>query len=770
MLFRNRLLLVIISISLTAIVSIYIMVNLSFRKTAEKIANDNTRNLLDIAMLTIETNHRGLNYHREYATNLRKNERIHIVNFAKSIIEDLYRDYQDGKISEAEAKRQAIKFINNYRYDNGNGYIWINNTELPIPRIIVHPIYPEYNNKLSTAPLFYTTADSSSITVMAVDICLKQGSGFIEYFWAKPSDTVEAEINRKVSYVSYFEPWQWILGTGVYLEDIEEDSEQRKAAMLKDLDNTMGRIHIAESGYFFIFKSDKELLLHPYLKTDDPDSNIYYSSFQLMEKIMQAERSPDKTYEYTWINPAIPEDKTKHKKKVYIEYFEPLDWYVCASIYEDEINKPATLLRRKVLYFALIFIILTTIVSLIMSESLARPMRNLMKYVSDFPKHQEQIETSQIPVSGSKELRALSHSIRDMLIAIQEQKDSLIDAKLKIKESEERYRFLVENSPTVFWILDENSQIRYVSPNIPEVFGLSAELLMERGLALWAERVHAEDFESLRNSFRALRDKQIPMDNIFRFISDQEKTIWLHFKGEKKSSIFGEGTAYGVGTDITELRLAEQRILKSMIQAEENERSRIAKDLHDGVSPLLSAIKLFTQSMSDSRNTKLKAELSEKISITIGEAIQTINEISANISPHILQNFGLTKAVESFANRVSISKGISYMINSKIKDRLPIEIETALYRISVELINNTIKYASAKNIDIEFKKEGLLIRMGYKDDGIGFNPDEKSKDGEGMGLFNMRNRVESLSGNFKITSNPKKGTKVSISIPIETEA
>lgn len=901
MTFKNRILLMTISISVVVVISIYFSIKKSVIKTVDSIETDNARKLLDIAMLSIKNQYTSLNFHKEYTFQLKKNERKDIVAIAISTINKYYNEFKKGQLTEQQAQKLALQSISEFRFDDGNGYIWINNTEQPIPRILIHPIYPEFNNKISTDPIFYTSQDSNNIPRLAMDLCEEKGSGFIEYFWSKPTSPDFIGEKPKISYVELFQPWQWILGTGVYLEDIERDVQKRMDAILEELKQTIGQIKIAETGYFFIFNSKKELLLHPALYDGFGDTTIYLSVISPLDDIIKAKESSYDSYEYSWNNPKKDKDKFTYKKKVYIEYFEPLDWYVCASIYQNEIKKPAELLGKKVLIISFVFLIVAIIFSLRFSASLAKPLQSLMNFATRISTTGQSIDVTQIPVFGSKETRALSLAIRDMLISLEEQKNQILAEKSKTEESEvklresenkyrtlffsagdaafifqenkivecnekavkimkgkkeeilgltaweisppfqpdgkssrekaltmhkntlkgepvefewvhmnllkehlyidvtlslinkekkltmstwrdvtskkaaekalleseEKFRMLIENSPTFFWILDQKLNLKYASFNVTQQFGVNPDEYKDKGKAFWSKIIHPQDLEKVINEFSLifLENKQFNIE--YRIRNRNSQWTWVHSIGEKSISVFGENIAFGISNDITEKKLTEQRVLQAIMQSEEKERSRIAKDLHDGVSPLLSAIKLFTQSISHSKDGIMKTELSEKISSTIGEAIQSINEISANISPHILENFGLIIAVESFLNNILAHRKLNFSVESNIEERLSKVIEIALYRISIELINNTLKYANAAEILIEYSLNERNVQMKYKDDGVGFDIKNVLDNNIGMGLFNIKSRVNSLDGNIRISSKKNEGISVLLMIPIE---
>ncbi|MCS7242282.1 MAG: methyl-accepting chemotaxis protein [Candidatus Caldatribacterium sp.] len=134
-----------------------------------------------------------------------------IVEAAMSQVKALYAEFQKGALSEEEAKARAIALLQALRYE-GNNYVWVNDLT---PRMVMHPIKPELNGQDLTD---YKDPAGKRLFVEMVEICKKHGSGFVDYLWPKPGFT---EPVPKVSYVALFEPWGWIIGTGVYLDDVQ---------------------------------------------------------------------------------------------------------------------------------------------------------------------------------------------------------------------------------------------------------------------------------------------------------------------------------------------------------------------------------------------------------------------------------------------------------------------------------------------------------------------------------------------------------------------
>jgi len=214
-------------------------------------------------------------------------------------------------------------------------------------------------------------------------------------------------------------------------------------------------------------------------------------------------------------------------------------------------------------------------------------------------------------------------------------------------------------------------------------------------------------------------------------------------------------------------RLTEKMFLNTIIQTEEKERKRFAKDLHDGLGPLLSTVKMSVSSLAQMKHDDVSREIVENTELVINEAIKSLKEISDNLSPHILNNFGLLRALNNFCNKINVARTIKINLVSNLKDeRFDGNVEVVLYRVICELINNTIKHAKAKKIDLSLIKEGEFLIIVYSDDGKGFDVKKvmEQPSGSGMGFSNIYSRINSLKGEMTIESENKKGTFVTIKV------
>ena len=214
--------------------------------------------------------------------------------------------------------------------------------------------------------------------------------------------------------------------------------------------------------------------------------------------------------------------------------------------------------------------------------------------------------------------------------------------------------------------------------------------------------------------------------------------------------------------NMTDARENEIKIMNAVISSEEEERLRIARDLHDSVGPYLSAARLYIQSMEssemDSRSVQIKKELSELMNLSIS----SIREISGNLGSHVLRTLGLKAALQGYIEKVNPGGAIKLEII--IPDHYPFveNVEMALYRVLAELIINSVKYGSAGIISIVLSDSPRKVSLKYKENGVGFNLQEALGKQKGMGLYNIHSRIQALGGNIDFHSRPGKGVSVNI--------
>lgn len=213
-------------------------------------------------------------------------------------------------------------------------------------------------------------------------------------------------------------------------------------------------------------------------------------------------------------------------------------------------------------------------------------------------------------------------------------------------------------------------------------------------------------------------------------------------------------------------RLTERRILTTVLRTEEKERTRLSKELHDGLGPLLSSAKMSLTELYKAKLDDADRELLKNTENVIEEAILCLRELSNNLSPHTLTTFGLAKALNNFISKASAlhaSKKIDIRFETNLKtERFDTNVEVILYRIITELMTNSLKHSGCSEIRLSLRHEANIITIHYSDNGKGFDPSAVLD--TGMGLSNITSRVGSLHGKVDIWSEYRKGMTADIII------
>jgi signal transduction histidine kinase len=222
--------------------------------------------------------------------------------------------------------------------------------------------------------------------------------------------------------------------------------------------------------------------------------------------------------------------------------------------------------------------------------------------------------------------------------------------------------------------------------------------------------------------------------------------------------------------DVTEefnkQRETENLIFRTIVDTQEKERIRFAKDIHDSLGQQLSGISFHLLSLNGVVSPKRSTEILTKSSEALKGVMEDIRNICFNLMPKTLENEGLAKGVYELCRKIELSGTLGFhVIVSRNFPRLDKSLEIGIFRIVQEFINNAIKHGQAKKIDIILKKNRKEISLSLKDNGIGFDF-KKINANFGMGLKNVRSRVKSFNGEVEITSVINKGTNYDITIPI----
>ncbi|TLS38504.1 sensor histidine kinase [Pseudalkalibacillus caeni] len=208
-----------------------------------------------------------------------------------------------------------------------------------------------------------------------------------------------------------------------------------------------------------------------------------------------------------------------------------------------------------------------------------------------------------------------------------------------------------------------------------------------------------------------------------------------------------------------------------IIEAQEEERRRVSREIHDGPAQMLANVLVRSQLIERIFEKKGKEAAFKEIKemrVLIEEALQEVRRLIYDLRPMALDDLGLIPTLKKYLNRINNeSRTEIYFDHGDGQQRLPVRLEIAIFRLVQEAVQNSLKHADATEIEVDLEIEKQNIHLKVKDNGIGFNTNERKENS--FGIIGMKERVELLNGKIEIQSTPNKGTYILIDIPIHEQ-
>ncbi len=337
------------------------------------------------------------------------------------------------------------------------------------------------------------------------------------------------------------------------------------------------------------------------------------------------------------------------------------------------------------------------------------------------------------------------------------------NAEAALQESEKNFRNIFDKTNHGIIIVAQDGRILAANQAFTNISGYSLD--PDKPLNV-SEVVVPEQLQKMRERIieRYSREDMAPFEYKARY---KDGRIHVIEADGSMMDFNGQLAILVVLRDVTEIRESEKRVMEAVIQTEEAERSRIAQDLHDGLGPVLSTIKLYFQVYNDTSDAAKKVFLIDKLKSTIDEAIKTVSEISRNLSPHVLRNYGFYAAIKQFIHQIEQTNLIRFTYEFDQEHTMHSNTAIFLYRAVSELISNSIKHAGCSAMHLKITKVTDVLCIEYSDDGIGFDVEKVlSKPATGSGLQNILNRINALNGNVTMERKEGKGMITILHIPV----
>lgn len=365
----------------------------AFRNETIAEVKQNLKDLVDVSYETIDQNYSNLQdkkfLQKYYGNRLRT-----VIDAVQSILQRNYNLAKAGKLTESEAQKRSLDTIKQIRYDGVTGYIWVNDTSKPYPRMLMHPTIPALNGKVLDDAKYNTALGTNKNLFQAfLQVCERKGEGFVDYRWPKPSTKGLIPNVPKLSYVRLFKPWNWIVGTGIYIDDAKKDILNKIVTEIKGMRYANG------SGYFWINDDSRpypKMVMHPTIPKldgrilDDAKFNNAMGKGQnLFEAFLDVTDANGEGYvDYLWPKPT-PDGLTRQQPKLsYVKLYKPLGWIIGTGVYIDSVEE--TVARKKeqldnqinslilkISVLSVLVIAIAVAISIVFANTLARPIVHL---------------------------------------------------------------------------------------------------------------------------------------------------------------------------------------------------------------------------------------------------------------------------------------------------------------------------------------------------------------------------------------------------------
>jgi len=331
-----------------------------------------------------------------------------------------------------------------------------------------------------------------------------------------------------------------------------------------------------------------------------------------------------------------------------------------------------------------------------------------------------------------------------------------------------------------YWLWSPTERTFTCSGEAARLLGVASQT----GGSPWAlaGNVHCDDRGLLYSALNCLLRDEMMLDLDFRIAApDGSVARVIHMRGETAQSDGAAPLYVGTITDITERKRVEEELRASQRdlrqlqicqeQRLEDERRRIALELHDDLGELLTGLKMGLSAirLRHAGNPALLGEING-IKGLVDDSFRVVRRVASNIRPPAL-NVGLIPAVQWLGQEFESRNGIRCQVNIDLDEqiRLPDEIATPVFRVIQETLTNTARHASASCVSIQLSIDGGQLLVDVRDNGIGFNPEAPGCN-KHYGLFSQRERISALGGTLRIVSAPARGTTTMFSVPLEEES
>jgi PAS domain S-box-containing protein len=346
-------------------------------------------------------------------------------------------------------------------------------------------------------------------------------------------------------------------------------------------------------------------------------------------------------------------------------------------------------------------------------------------------------------------------------------------AEETLRESEERFRLVANTAPVMIWMAGVDKLRNYFNLTWLEFTGRSLDEELGMG---WAEGMHPDDYPHYMNSYTKAFERRQPFRFEYRLRRRDGEYRWVLASGVPRFHADGSFAGYiGSGVDVTDRKLAEEAISmvsRRLIEAHEEERTWLARELHDDIGQQICLLLMSLGRLTSDMQASI-AEIREGVAKAIEQAssiVVDMRALSHRLHSSKLQYLGLVAAAEGHCNELAHQHQVKVELRTEnIPRDLSQEISLCIFRVLQEALQNAIKHSRAYRFDVLLSRRAEEISLTVRDFGIGFDPVVAMKS-RGLGLTSMKERLKLVDGELWIESESGVGTAVHVRVPLRVKA
>ena len=326
-------------------------------------------------------------------------------------------------------------------------------------------------------------------------------------------------------------------------------------------------------------------------------------------------------------------------------------------------------------------------------------------------------------------------------------------------------------APVLIWIATASKEWSFVNQAWLALTGRPIDALLGSG---WTDHVHAEDRAACYDVYARAFDRREPFQMEFRVRRHDGEWRWIVSSGVPMFHADGSFAGYmGSALDVTERKLAAETLAcvpRRLIDAQEEERSRIARELHDDYSQRLAMV-VFNLDECMGAGAELSSGFRQQLKTARDEVMSLAKDVQAlsdRLHPARVELLGISSAAAALCRDIARQRGVSIIFSAeRVFEDVPRRVAICLYRVLQEALQNAVKHSGAATIAVSLGGDADAIEMTIRDHGEGF--DVAGAQGRGLGLVSMRERLKAVHGRLVILSEPHHGTTISVSVPLLQE-